>query len=78
MSSPISDRLDALETLMDSMPEWQWVEIKSISKNPSLFIEAIKLLIDLDQKPYEFSNDYTKVRRIEYEFSKFSKSKTNA
>jgi hypothetical protein len=68
MSNTISERLDKLETLMDSITEGEWVEVSTISNNPSRFIEAIKFLIDFRKKPYEFNNNsYTKVRRIEYE-----------
>jgi hypothetical protein len=53
---------------MDSITEGEWVEVSTISNNPSRFIEAIKFLIDFRKKPYEFNNNsYTKVRRIEYE-----------
>lgn len=54
---------------MDKQPAGRWVNIAPLVKdptNPQRFIDAIKFLIDLDGKPYEFSNDYTKVRRIEY------------
>lgn len=65
MSNTISDRLDKLETLMDSTIEGRWIEIDSISKNADEFIDAIKYLIDFENKPYEFNPDYTKIRRYE-------------
>ncbi len=66
MSNTISDRLDKLETIMDSSIEGEWIEIVAISNNAQEFIDAIKLLIDFDNKPYEFNGNYTKVRRIKH------------
>ncbi|MDD4385735.1 MAG: hypothetical protein PHD06_11230 [Bacteroidales bacterium] len=66
MNDSISDRLDKLEILMDSAKEGEWIKINVISNNAQEFIEAIKYLIDFDNKPYEFNGNYTKVRRIEH------------
>ncbi len=51
---------------MDSAKEGEWIKINVISNNAQEFIEAIKYLIDFDNKPYEFNGNYTKVRRIEH------------
>lgn len=64
----LEQRLNVLETLMDSMPLGQWVNINDVSRDPKSFIDAIKYLIDFEKKPYEFNNStYTKVRRFDNE-----------
>lgn len=34
-------------------------------KNPKLFIESVKKLIDLGYTEFEFTNDYTAVKRLD-------------
>lgn len=64
-----SDKLDLLTNIMESLPCSVFVEVKSLSRDETEFINAIKYLIDYEHKPYEFSGDYSKVRRFEpYEF----------
>jgi len=63
-----TDYIDRLEKFIDKQPEGQWVDIAPLVEdpsNPQRFIDAIKLLIDLDHKPYEFNANYTKIRRYE-------------
>jgi hypothetical protein len=61
----ISDKLDLLIALMDQQPEGEFVPIDRLSRNSEEFIEAIKYLIDFEDKPYEFNANYTKIRRYE-------------
>lgn len=58
-------RLNNLITLIDSTNLYEWVEIKTICFDENSFIQAVKHLIDVEKKPYEFNGNYTKVRRIE-------------
>lgn len=61
----ISDKLDQLIALMDQQPEGEFVPVDRLSRNAQEFIEAIKYLIDFEDKPYEFNANYTKIRRYE-------------
>lgn len=61
----ISDKLDQLIALMDQQPAGEFVPIDRLSRNAQEFIEAIKYLIDFEDKPYEFNANYTKIRRYE-------------
>jgi hypothetical protein len=64
----LNDKLENLITLIDSQPCGVFIEISRLSNDEKQFIEAIKFLIDLRGKPYEFNSNYTKVRRISNEF----------
>lgn len=61
----ISDKLDQLIALMDQQPAGEFVPIDRLSRDSTEFIEAIKYLIDFEDKPYEFNANYTKIRRYE-------------
>jgi len=60
----VSKYLERVQNFMDKSKEDEFILIISISSDPKRFIEAIRFCIDHCNKPYEFSNDYTKVRRI--------------
>ncbi len=61
----VSAKLDLLIALMDQQPQGEFVPIDRLSRNAKEFIEAIKYLIDFEDKPYEFNANYTKIRRYE-------------
>ena len=58
-----TDYIDKIILYLDSTPTNSWVEIRRIAANPAQFIETIKLCIDELHMPYEFNQDYTKLRR---------------
>lgn len=42
-------------------------------KNPKLFVESVKKLIDTGYSEYEFSEDYTAIKRLDLpDFARFS------
>lgn len=63
-SSP-KTALDATSDYIAKLPLWEWREIAEIKvKDKELFIACAKQYIDW-YKDAEFSNDYTRIRRIE-------------
>jgi|GEM_PF-3400567 len=74
----VATYLDRIARYMDQRPADQWMSLESITKHPQRFIDAIKYLIDFENKPYEFNTNYTKVRRIEYVATKTIKPNQNA
>lgn len=74
MSETASNYIERVQKYMDSLNINMWVDIDRVSKTPQRFSDAVKFLISLLGKPYEFSNDYTKVRRIEnVDYSQYRK-----
>jgi len=61
----VSAKLDLLIALMDQQPQGEFMPIDRLSRDSTEFIEAIKYLIDFEDKPYEFNANYTKIRRYE-------------
>ena len=61
----VSEKLDSLVSILDSIPCGEYVSIDSLSRNKNDFIEAVKLLIDLGCTQYVFSNDYQKICRYD-------------
>jgi len=61
----ISNKLDLLTDLMDQQPCGEFVDIDRLSRDKDEFIKAIKYLIDFEDKPYEFNENYTKIKRYE-------------
>jgi len=58
-----SDKLDQLISLMNQQYKGVFIPISRLYNNKEEFIQAIKYLIDFENKPYEFNNDYTEIRR---------------
>lgn len=71
----VSTYLDRLVRYMENRPEGQWIEIGEITKDKNRFIIAIKYLIDYETKNYEFSSDYTRVRRFGIEIDRPKQAK---
>lgn len=62
-----SNYIKRITTFLDSMPCYVFVPVTKLSTNPERFTEAVKFCIQHLNKPYEFSNDYKQIRRINNE-----------
>ena len=60
-----SDYINRLIKYLDSLPLNHFILITKVATNTERFIELVKFCIQYLKKPYEFSNDYKQIRRIE-------------